>query len=507
MTRAWTVRGGRSGEWEHIALSEGLSILGWERLGDLSGCSSADDIGEMLSEAYPWESDGTIDSWKRQLWRFISMDIGDYVVMPRKQQPVVAIGELTGPYEFQADEPRGFRHVRRVDWKCPSVPRSTIRADLRDSMGAFLTVSELTRRDAVARVQELIKTGSDPGYAGAIDPPESPEGLSSDVQEGGSRQLTARDLIGLWGAERRTPDAIDLVNHELAVRRLCVKPHFTDGQLDSLVTVSSLEASDREAPEQSGRTEDPDDPHKHKRADRDLTWRIGNLPFVRDVVTVEMNAPLSHAFAPMIERDFSQIPVVDHNHVLRGVITWEGIARAQLGGGATSVSSVMDPHPETAREQEELFGRIDRIQKSGFTIVVDDENTVIGMMTSADLAGQLKERIEPFTLLEEVERRLRRLTKDFPAERVPAKIRKGRASGRPFTLGQYVHLLEDADCWAELGWPFDQQQILERLRTVTKYRNELAHWAVDAPSEDATALATTAGLLELLKIVDRDPST
>lgn len=38
------------------------------------------------------------------------------------------------------------------------------------------------------------------------------------------------------------------------------------------------------------------------------------------------------------------------------------------------------------------------------------------------------------------------------------------------------------------------------------YRNDLAHWAVDAPSEDASALAATGGLLKLLKLVDHDPA-
>lgn len=100
MARAWTVRGGQSGEREQAALSEGRAIVGWEDLGDLSDCASADEIGELLAKGYPEEAVGTIDNWKRQLWRFIAMDIGDYVVMPRKQMPVVALGRVTGPYEY-----------------------------------------------------------------------------------------------------------------------------------------------------------------------------------------------------------------------------------------------------------------------------------------------------------------------------------------------------------------------------------------------------------------------
>ncbi|WP_405978590.1 hypothetical protein [Streptomyces sp. NBC_00158] len=148
---------------------------------------------------------------------------------------------------------------------------------------------------------------------------------------------------------------------------------------------------------------------------------------------------------------------------------------------------------------------MDHIQRSGFTIIVDGENAVIGILTSTDLAGELKARIEPFTLLEELERRIRRLTRHFSVDELPAKIRKAREQGRQFTLGRYVFLVEDPHCWAKLNWPYDQQQMLSRLRIVTKYRNELAHWAVDAPAEDAEALDATARLLKLLKVVDRDP--
>ncbi|MET9882679.1 CBS domain-containing protein [Streptomyces sp. NPDC006430] len=508
MVRAWTVRGGQLGEREQVALSEGLVIVGWEDLGDLSGCSSPDDIGDLLTKAYPGEAVGTIDSWKRQLWRFIAMEVGDYVVMPRKHLSVVALGLLVGPYEYRAEAPPGFRHVRRTDWVRPAVERAAVRGDLRDSMGAFLTVSELSRRDAAARVQALAETGTDPGYVGDGEPPGSPEGLVNDVRDSGTRQLTARDLIGLWGWKRRTSDVADLVDQHLAELGLRVDPHFNDVQLDGLVTVSAegstglgdgIRDQDRGG-DQQARPED-DGPR-----DRDLTWRIGNLPFVREVVTVRMSDALSHAITPMIEHDFSQLPVVDHNNVLRGVVTWEGIGRAQLGGRTATVANALDPHPETARVEHALFDRMDRIQRSGFTIIVDGENTVIGILTSTDLAGQLKQRIEPFILLEELERRLRRLIRHFSTEELPKEIRRTMERGQHLSLGQYVFLVEDGHCWSTLRWPFEQQDISRRLATVRDYRNDLAHWAVDAPAEDVAALAATRGLLKLLKLVDHDPA-
>jgi restriction system protein len=241
MTRAWTVRGGQFGEREDQALDEGVVIAGWEEVGDLKDCASIADVGDLLARAYPDEASATVDNWKHQLWRFITMETGDLVVMPRKYLAVVAIGRLTGGYEYRSDAAPGFRHTRKVEWVRTQVKRAAIGGDLRDSIGAFLTVSELRRRDAAHRVETLAQTGVDPGYKGAIEPPTDHGALQRDVQEEGTRQLTARDLIGLWGWQRRTGDVIDVVDQELATLGLRVAPHFTEVQLDGLVTVSAQE--------------------------------------------------------------------------------------------------------------------------------------------------------------------------------------------------------------------------------------------------------------------------
>ncbi|MGW5114408.1 CBS domain-containing protein [Streptomyces noursei] len=508
MVRAWTVRGGQLGEREEQALDEGVAIAGWEEVGDLSGCESIAKLGEQLAQAYPGEAPGTVDNWKHQLWRFITMETGDLIVMPRKYLPLVAIGRLTGDYEYRGEEAPGFRHVRKVEWLRTQVERAAIGGDLRDSMGAFLTVSELSRRDAAHRVAVLAETGADPGYKGGIEPPAEPEALERDVQEAGTRQLTARDLIGLWGWQRRTGEVIDFVDQELAGRGLRVTPHFTEVQLDGLVTVSALESSGTTEVTQATSVSDALRMLTHN-ASEDLGrhWRIGSLPFVRDVVTVGHDEPLTRAITRMVEGDFSQLPVVNDHNVLRGVITWESIARAQLGRRSDTIAAALDPHPHTAQEQEELFVRIGDIQRHGFLIVTDGDNVVLGILTASDLTGQLRLRVEPFILLGEAERRLRRLTDHFTADELPtgSRVREARAKGKRLTLGQYPEVLKDDACWAKLGWPYEQDNMVQRVRIVKEYRNELAHWDVDAPEEKTEGLAATKQLLNLLKLIDHDP--
>jgi restriction system protein len=74
-------------------------IVGWEGLGDISGCGTREGIRQELKVTYPDVSDKVIGNWTGQLWRFMEqISPGDLVVMPLKTRPGrVAVGRITGP--------------------------------------------------------------------------------------------------------------------------------------------------------------------------------------------------------------------------------------------------------------------------------------------------------------------------------------------------------------------------------------------------------------------------
>lgn len=109
---SWLVRGGREGELEEAALQEGIVLLRWSAMPDLTPVDDRRDLSDLVRATYPLERDGTVRSWIGQLWAFRArMQIGDDVVLPRKGEPVAALGRVTGPYEH-----RPGLHVRRVEW-------------------------------------------------------------------------------------------------------------------------------------------------------------------------------------------------------------------------------------------------------------------------------------------------------------------------------------------------------------------------------------------------------
>lgn len=164
MTQAWLIRAGRAGEREQWALRNGVSGGGFYEVPDLTNASTREAVHDAVASAFPGAKEGAVQNFAAQLWALRGrIVVGDYVVMPLKGSPVLAIGRVTGPYEYRNDQEPSLRHVRPVDWVAPDVSRTAVKQDLLYSLGAFLTICEVKRNDAVQRISALAATGTDPG--------------------------------------------------------------------------------------------------------------------------------------------------------------------------------------------------------------------------------------------------------------------------------------------------------------------------------------------------------
>lgn len=184
----WLVRAGKYGGREQLALDEGRAIIGWEQLPDLSAVKSRDDLKQVFDKIHPDISEGRRNNWVAQVWAFRSkIKKGDLVVLPSKHQPTVAVGKVTGDYEYQkvgGDEPL---HSRRVQWLNTEIPRNHFGQDLLYSLGAFMTVCQIKRNDAENRVLRMLEGKPDrvAPEAKAI----SPSGDDTDEEAGAGVNL------------------------------------------------------------------------------------------------------------------------------------------------------------------------------------------------------------------------------------------------------------------------------------------------------------------------------
>ena len=153
----WLTRAGRFGEIESLALAQNLVAIGWDELPDLNQIGSRSDLLALCRDTYTDVKRTTIYIWVGQLWAFKErFQIGDLVVLPLKTHAAFAVGQVTGPYQFRSENPKGALHSRAVEWLGTDIPRSAFAQDLLYSFGAFTTVCQLLRTHAQERVEAVL---------------------------------------------------------------------------------------------------------------------------------------------------------------------------------------------------------------------------------------------------------------------------------------------------------------------------------------------------------------
>ena len=164
--RAWVVRAGSLGEAEGSNLAMGRASIGWGEVPDLSGVTTREEIRAIVDGLYPEAPAQSRAVTTGQLWSFrTSILPGDLVVLPLKTEPgSLAVGRCTGSYRYAESAPEWGRHVLPVEWLPERIPRDVLGPDLQASVNGAMTVFELERNDAVARLRAVLESGADPGH-------------------------------------------------------------------------------------------------------------------------------------------------------------------------------------------------------------------------------------------------------------------------------------------------------------------------------------------------------
>lgn len=196
---AWVIRAGRYGERNEWCLANGYAGGGFNEIEDLTACQSRDDVKEIYRRCRPGDKLGRVNTNSAQLWILRNaVKVGDLVVLPLKSGTrKVALGRCTGTYTYLKDQPESQRHVLRVKWERVDLPRGAINQDLLYILGGALSFFGAKRRDAAARLEQLMLTGVDPGSraTSGVEMNED-EPLSEELEaEGIDVAEAARDVI------------------------------------------------------------------------------------------------------------------------------------------------------------------------------------------------------------------------------------------------------------------------------------------------------------------------
>ena len=191
--KLYLARAGRNGEDEDLAIENNLAIIDFRDVPSLEGANDYDAVAGLVNEALPDHKPRARGNFAGQLWAFsVAMENGDLVVLPRKLASQVAIGRVTGPYEYRKVNAER-RHTRPVQWLKTDIPRAIFGQDLLYSFGAFRGdgLPDLPERCRSARCDcawgkarprpigtDGTANGDDSGDAGAS---RGRSGLGSDV--------------------------------------------------------------------------------------------------------------------------------------------------------------------------------------------------------------------------------------------------------------------------------------------------------------------------------------
>lgn len=207
-TSIWLVRAGSKGHQEEAAIGNGLVAIGWGELGDISTVTDKESLIQLYNKVYIGDKPRAVSNKANQIWRFANeIEIGDYVVLPLKTEPVIAIGKVTGAYEYNLNIAKEVNHIRKVEWLTIDMPRTRLDQDLLYSLGAFMTVCRIQRNDAEIRIPRALER-----YINNLSPVSTPQLVESNSEEGIEEFV---DLEGIGRDQIRI-----LIEREFAGHRL-----------------------------------------------------------------------------------------------------------------------------------------------------------------------------------------------------------------------------------------------------------------------------------------------
>jgi len=166
----WVVRCG-DGANEQEPITKSIVGIGWSALQDLKQLPEREQIQDLYTKTFTTESIAQIRTNVAQIYSFRTrIQVGDYVALPLKKSASIAFGKVTSDYSYVKDAYNFLIHQRKVEW-IREIPRNQIDQDLLFSFGAFLTVFQVKRNDAVSRIEMMLsgKTKPASSYESSID--------------------------------------------------------------------------------------------------------------------------------------------------------------------------------------------------------------------------------------------------------------------------------------------------------------------------------------------------
>jgi CBS domain-containing protein len=345
--------------------------------------------------------------------------------------------------------------------------------------------------------------------------------IAQRLRGGGTAQsVPVRVLLSWFGIRRRGFYKVREVRSALRKFGLDTSPDFESAYIDSFIsfklsapTVSATASGtivlrgSAEGSVAAPETEPSPLPLITGGVVADPTYRIGKLKAANQaLVAVKPDASLEAATTLMMSKDLSQLPVMQTEFGVKGVISWESIGKRQMLGhsGATAKDFMEDA--VVVSSESSLFSVIQTVIDNQYVLVKDSSTGKLsGIVTTSDLSLQFRQLGEPFLLLGEIENHIRVLIDgvytlpELIAAVDPTDTSRSVESVADLSFGEYLRLLENPVHWQKLSLPIDRAIFVGQLDGIRELRNDVMHFDPDPlAEEDLTLLRHFASFLQML---------
>lgn len=230
-----------------------------------------------------------------------------------------------------------------------------------------------------------------------------------------------------------------------------------------------------------------------------MTHTVGAVPSF-ELETVEAQDSLISAIEIMFENDYTQLGVERGGNVV-GMISYRSISRVltilrKLGTdknlpGREVVIATEDISP-VVEPTDDIIDLFDLLSESPYVIVDSGDDEPYEILTNYDLLLYLRDSIEPFLLIEDIERNTREIIKDAFSDDLSEELQKffrDKDIRTPneitdCSFGHYPHFM--LNNWPEFDDYFQEngEFVFNLLTEVGDIRNKIFHFRSDSYDSD-----------------------
>ena len=226
MTNVWVIRS-HYGKYTGHFVDGAYVGAGWLVDNDLSGVKTRDELTAMYRQANPEQSPQVAGSIVGQLWLFLEMGVGDYVITPCSDSQWLYYGRVIDvPYYYAPNAPDGcdFPHRRPVAWTRRRINRSEFSDAFQNTLKAQKTAFRVKHHAEFLDKIAQQKAEATPKYSkgevshrgkkiyaeqikALLEPQENGKFIVIDI-ESGDYEIDEEMLVASLRLRERRPDSV-----------------------------------------------------------------------------------------------------------------------------------------------------------------------------------------------------------------------------------------------------------------------------------------------------------